>query len=481
MYPLQHVIRDGRVLVSGPSGVDVGIFNPANWGFTPLPHQPYGNHTKGSAVLLPDGPDGSSKVMTIGGVSEDEVEIIDAANLGAGWRRRAPLPQKRRNTNSVLTPDGAVITIGGNLEENYIGPQKEALRYDPAADTWTPLAAQAEERGYHSTALLLPDGRIVSAGDDGPSDLGGQSDKIEVFSPPYLFKGARPRITSAPSTVAYGASFTVATPDTDVAKAVLVAPGATTHANDMHQRLVPLAMTPTAGGLQLTAPATTAIAPPGYYMLFLVDSEGVPSVASFVRLFPSGTPPPLPPPPPPPPPPGPAPDPGPNPGPNPGNPEGPSTVPGPTGPPAAPAAPATTAPGALVPGAGAVLAPLAPRGYWREGFENPIRGIPEAARVRVAYSGRRGLRVGAGAVVPGPALKAGTYRASLRVRSGRVRLSATAAGRTITLALTATQGRRRWRSVTDAVRLGTTGTVTVRLKVAGGGAIADDLVLSRRS
>ena len=95
------------------------------------------------------------------------------ANLGAGWRRRASLPQARRNTNSVLTPDGAVITIGGNLEDNYISPQKEALRYDPAADAWTPLAAQAEERGYHSTALLLPDGRIISAGDDGPSDLGG--------------------------------------------------------------------------------------------------------------------------------------------------------------------------------------------------------------------------------------------------------------------------------------------------------------------
>ena len=125
-------------------------------------------------------------------MSEDEVEVIDAANLGAGWRRRASLPQPRRNTNSVLTPDGAVITIGGNLEDNYISPQKEALRYDPAANTWTPMAAQAEERGYHSTALLLPDGRIVSAGDDGPSDLGGQSDEIEVFSPPYLFKGARP-------------------------------------------------------------------------------------------------------------------------------------------------------------------------------------------------------------------------------------------------------------------------------------------------
>ena len=359
-------------------------------------------------MLLPDGPSGSTKVMVIGGVNEDVVEVIDAADLGAGWRRRASLPQPRHNTNSVLTPDGALITIGGNLEDNYISPQKEALRYDPAADVWTPMAAQAEERGYHSTALLLPDGRIMSAGDDGPSDLGGESDEIEVFSPPYLFKGPRPQITSAPDAVPYGSAFGVGTPDDDVAKAVLVAPGATTHANDMHQRLVPLAMTRTAGGLQLTAPANTSIAPPGHYMLFLVDSAGVPSVARFVHLAPTA--PPAPPDPPPLPP------------------------PGPGG--------GTTAPGAVAPGrvtapratpAGTVLAPLAPRSYWSEGFENPIKGIPNTARVRAAFSGRRGLRLDSETVVPGPALLAGTYRATLRVRSGGARLSAASAGGTVTL------------------------------------------------
>ncbi len=272
------------MLVTGPHRADAGLFDSRGWTFTPLSKKPAGDHGYGSSVLLPDGPDGSSKVMVIGGAGQAGTEVLDAADLAAGWSPRATLPQPRRNANSVLTPDGAIITIGGNLEDNFGQPQKEALRYDPAADTWTPLAEQAEERGYHSTALLLPDGRIVSAGDDGPSGGGGRSDEIEIFSPPYLFKGARPRITSAPGAVPYGSSFTVGTPDTDVAKAVLVAPGATTHANDMHQRLVPLAVTPTAGGLQLTAPATTAIAPPGHYMLFLVDSAGVPSVARFVRL-----------------------------------------------------------------------------------------------------------------------------------------------------------------------------------------------------
>ena len=415
MYPQQHVIRDGRVLVSGPSGVDVGIFNPANWGFTPLPHQPNGNHTKGSAVLLPDGPGGSSKVMVIGGVGEDEVEIIDARQPRRRVGRRAPLPQTRRNTNSVLTPDGAVITIGGNLEENYISPQKEALRYDPAADTWTPLAAQAEERGLPLDGAAPP-GR--------PHHVGGRRRAVRPRRPERRDRGllaalplqGRPAPDHlGPDAVAYGSAFTVATPDTDVAKAVLVAPGATTHANDMHQRLVPLAMTPTAGGLQLTAPATTSIAPPGHYMLFLVDSAGVPSVARFLAWPPTASPP--------------------------RRRTRPRCRPRAAGRrddalPARPPGPGRRRP-ALTPGPGP---------SWLRSRRGPTGA--RASRTRSAASRtRRGcarptraagaLRVGSGAVVPGPALLAGTYRAILRVRSGGVRLTATATGRTITLALAA--------------------------------------------
>ena len=222
--------------------------------------------------------------MVIAGDQSSTTEVLDTTNLGAGWSFRASLPQVRRNANSVLTPDGAIITIGGNGANDFGIPRFEALRYDPAANNWTELAPQAESRAYHSTAVLLPDGRIVSAGDDGPAGGGGQSDEIEVFSPPYLFKSARPTITSAPAQVGFGAPFTVGSAETNVTSAVLVAPGATTHANDMHQRLVPLAMSPVSGGYALTAPASANIAPPGYYMLFLVNSDGVPSMARMIRL-----------------------------------------------------------------------------------------------------------------------------------------------------------------------------------------------------
>ena len=290
LYPRTYVIRDGRALVAGPQRGDVGLLNPTTWTWSSVP-QLLGEHYYGTGVLLPDGPNGSSKVMAIGGDQQAGTEVLDAENLAAGWSSRAPLPQSRRNANSVLTPDGAIITIGGNGTDTFGDPRFDALRYDPAANTWTSLAAQAESRGYHSTALLLPDGRIVSAGDDGPAGGGGQSDEIEIFSPPYLFKGARPSILSAPDQVSYGAPFAIGTLDTDIAKAVLIAPGATTHANDMHQRLVPLSFSPATGGLTATAPATAGIAPPGYYLLFLVNSQGIPSVARFVKLA-TGTPPP---------------------------------------------------------------------------------------------------------------------------------------------------------------------------------------------
>ena len=241
LYPRQHVVKDGRVLVSGaswPGAAPTGLLNPATWTWSSVPSLASA-HVLGGGVLLPSGPDGSSRVMVIAGDS-NTTEVLDTTNLAAGWSFRASLPQTRRNANSVLTPDGAIITIGGNGANNFDSPRFEALRYDPAANTWTELAPQAESRAYHSTAVLLPDGRIVSAGDDGPTGGGGQSDEIEVFSPPYLFQSARPTITSAPAQIGFGAQFTVGSAETNVTSAVLVAPGATTHTNDMHQRLVRL-------------------------------------------------------------------------------------------------------------------------------------------------------------------------------------------------------------------------------------------------
>jgi hypothetical protein len=135
--------------------------------------------------------------------------------------------------------------------------------------------------------VLLPDGRVLVSGGGRFLDQPYSADMEngEIFSPPYLFKGARPTITSAPATVTPGSAFTVNTPDAaSITKVSLVRLASVTHTFNTGQRYVPLSFTQGAGSLTVTAPATAALAPPGYYMLFIVGTNGVPSVAAIVRL-----------------------------------------------------------------------------------------------------------------------------------------------------------------------------------------------------
>jgi hypothetical protein len=148
-------------------------------------------------------------------------------------------------------------------------------------------------RVYHSVSLLLPDGTVLhgASGDALAVQPGGGIVEVpprrdhEIFSPPYLFKGARPAITAAPATVSYGETFTVATPNaaqiTDVRWIHL---GSVTHAFDMGQRANTLSFTRTASGVEVTAPANPNLAPPGHYQLFILNRNGVPSVGKIVRI-----------------------------------------------------------------------------------------------------------------------------------------------------------------------------------------------------
>src|SRR5882672_1814298 len=142
-------------------------------------------------------------------------------------------------------------------------------------------------RLYHGTALLMPDGRVLISGGGRGSGGVAASDQLnaEFFSPPYLFKGARPTIASAPAQLQFGQAFTVQTPDAaSIASVSLISLGSMTHAFNMNQRFVTLSFSAGAGSLSVSAPANTTVAPPGYYMLFIVNANGVPSVAAIVRL-----------------------------------------------------------------------------------------------------------------------------------------------------------------------------------------------------
>ena len=150
-----------------------------------------------------------------------------------------------------------------------------------------------EDRGYHSTAVLLPDGRVFSGGDNAhpyePDGSRSLTDNGEIYSPPYLFKGTRPVIKKAPRKIGWNERMKIVTEGRSAAtSAVLIAPAATTHGNDMNQRMVELEEAEEGGmaarAWTLVSPPNAGVAPPGYYMLFVLNQKGVPSVAKWVKL-----------------------------------------------------------------------------------------------------------------------------------------------------------------------------------------------------
>jgi hypothetical protein len=281
-YPHQWAMPDGNLL-QVDNRTDFK-FSLATTLWTSLPLLTLKSGSGSAGIILPGGPGGSTRVMVTGGevitTGQTETQTFDFANPSAGWTVQQPLPNPRAHLNVVEVPDGTAFAIGGNSSDLYDGGQQQTLLYNPTAGTWTPMAVQSVRRAYHSTAVLLPDGRIMSAGDTG---AGGGRQLIDFYSPPYLFKGPRPTITSAPTQLTYGATFNIATSGPAVTRAVLMAPGATTHAVEMNARHVELAVTAGPGGLSAMAPVAN-VAPPGYYMLFALTATGIPSVATWVHI-----------------------------------------------------------------------------------------------------------------------------------------------------------------------------------------------------
>ena len=185
-----------------------------------------------SGLPLPGSPSGSTKVMMIAGRSVSNTAlsstlVFDEANPAAGWKPGSPLNVGRAHHNTVLLPDGSMAAVGGGFGSRNgdlhasDATHKQVELYDPATGTWKLGASQAQQRAYHSTALLLPDGRVLSAGDDGPGAGGGNvSDVFEIYEPPYLHK-TTPSATRCPGRRSparppqddYGQAFTVDSPD----------------------------------------------------------------------------------------------------------------------------------------------------------------------------------------------------------------------------------------------------------------------------
>jgi hypothetical protein len=293
LYPRMHLLPNGNVFVSGPAPL-TRIFDTAARAWSAVASTNYnGTRTYGTSVLLPLTPaDGyRPRVMIFGGANPATAttEIIDLSAATPRWVYGPSMSQPRIEMNATILPSGRVLALGGStIDQDAQTASLNADLYDPETNTFRSAGANAFPRLYHSNALLLPDGTVWVVG--GNPQRGTYEQRMEIYSPAYLFNAAgslaiRPRTTGVPTAISYGAAFQVQTPDAaTIASVVLVRPGAATHAFDMDQRLVRLSYTVGSGVLNVTAPPTGNIAPPGYYMLFILNSARVPSIARFVRL-----------------------------------------------------------------------------------------------------------------------------------------------------------------------------------------------------
>ncbi len=292
LYPRLHLLSDGRVAHVGPEA-RARTFDPKDeespgWQHVAWQQQACYRYALGS-VLMPGSVD---RIMVFGGSCSDvytSVEAIDFTQPSPAWTPLAPMHLARAHLNPVLLPDGTVMAIGGGTDDLYGDPVHLPERYDPTTNTWSVMAPHVYGRMYHSTAQLLPDGRVIVAGQDsGPSAYFG-----EIFSPPYLFRGVRPDIATAPGTIGYGQTFAVSATVPGgtgaIHRVALVRLGAQTHSTEFDQRhlwldAVELGVDGDLVTVSVLAPVKPTLAPPGHYMLFVLDSDMVPSVARIVRL-----------------------------------------------------------------------------------------------------------------------------------------------------------------------------------------------------
>jgi hypothetical protein len=224
--------------------------------------------------------------------------VINLNDATPSWQLVSPMRFARRQTNTTILADGSILVTNGSSGpgfNDFTRPVFDAELWKPATGSWSLMAREDAGRTYHSTTLLLPDARVLSggSGEGGGVDYANSQLTIQVFSPPYLYNAdgtlaVRPAITSAPTHLSYQQQFTVQTPSAaSVTKGTLIRLSSVTHAFNQSQLIYPLTFTPSgSGAVAATAPPDGNHAPPGPYMLFVLNSKGVPSKAWMVSVGP---------------------------------------------------------------------------------------------------------------------------------------------------------------------------------------------------
>ena len=301
-YPALHLLADGRYLYSGVATFSIGNEAPGIWDsatntFTPVTGlTDPDRRDMGASVLLP--PAQSQKVMVMGGGQHQAADvqatastaIIDMTSATPSFVAGPPMSESKQYVSAVVLPNRTVLQTGGT-NETYLDNARADFKfrytaqlYHPDTNTWETAAKPTVGRTYHSEALLLPDGRVATFGGNASDTNAPFEMRIEMYAPDYTTK-PRPTLTvgNAQRTISRGGSTSFQS-DRDLKWVHLVRPGSATHSNDPDQRLVDLPFTQNGTAVSATLDANPNLTPPGWYMLFGVDTAGIPSVATWVHV-----------------------------------------------------------------------------------------------------------------------------------------------------------------------------------------------------
>jgi hypothetical protein len=294
-YPDMFVAPNGRVFLAGFPATSryLDVSGTGQW--TTVGARRVADRTMGSAVMYAPG-----KILYAGGGDPptSSAEVIDLTQPAPAWRTVSAMHFARRQMNATILADGQVLVTHGTSGPGFndvTRPVLDAELWNPATESWTLVARESVGRTYHSTAMLLPDARVLSSGSGEGQGITFENSQrsAQIYSPPYLYQAdgtlaPRPRITTAPTRVGYGGTISVESAEAaSVHRGTLIRLSSVTHAFNMSQLVYPLAFTASgATTLRATGPANANLAPPGPYMLFLINDKGVPSQARIVTVGP---------------------------------------------------------------------------------------------------------------------------------------------------------------------------------------------------
>lgn len=308
LYPGMHLLPSGEIFysrtgwreASGTQTAYLTLTGATTGNWTDYGQQQFYDRQEGMSLLMIDttvSPVRTRLFVFGGGVSgiataknNQSAEVIEfnGGIVGSSWTRLKDMNFARTNVNAVVLPNGKILIVGGHSNGQKWSPTPilPTEIYDPETDTYTTGATLNFPRQYHSVCVLLPNGRVYAAGGVAPGTADDDQHSMELYTPGYLTGAAQPTITNVPAAMMFGDSFAIDTPQAaEIESVVLLAPISVTHHTDSGQRYIKLPIqNRTANTLECLAPANGNIAPPGFYMLFIVKNNGVPSEARFVQV-----------------------------------------------------------------------------------------------------------------------------------------------------------------------------------------------------